>query len=175
MADVRLWVAASSAPNGNLGGRTGADNFCNTDANKPVVAGSTTRAFISVSAADEIQDMPTLYSIPTNEAIYRADGTTVMASNFAALLNTGTTPLTNNVGFATFVTTGSTDLGVLDYTCNGWTDGSGAGTATVGQSNSTDNLYLSFATSTCNLTVKLYCMTYTPLAASSAGTDITDW
>ncbi|BFT31945.1 hypothetical protein D210916BOD24_31210 [Alteromonas sp. D210916BOD_24] len=174
IADVRLWIP-DAGTDGNLGGRTGADNFCNTDANKPVVAGSTTRAFISVSAADEIQDMPTLYNIPTNETIYRVDGTTVVASNFAALLNTGTTLLTNNVG-TDLAYTGSTGTGAVNNTCNGWTDNNAAVFGTNGASFSKDNTYLTNGPNyPCDNVIYLYCMTYTPLAASSAGTDITAW
>ncbi len=57
--DTRLWVRDGTT-NGNISGCVGVDAFCDSDVNKPVVPDSATRAYISVTATDEIQDMPQL-------------------------------------------------------------------------------------------------------------------
>ena len=66
------------------------DAFCDADPDKPVVAGSTTRSFVSVDATDEIRDMPANYNIPTTETILDRMGSAVgdeIANNFADLLD----------------------------------------------------------------------------------------
>lgn len=183
VADIRLWRTAINT-NGNLGGRAGADAFCNSDANKPSVSGSTTRAYISVSDSDEIRDMPSLYNIPTNEVIYRQDGTTQIAPNFAALLNANSTSLTNSIngvaGTSGAAFTGSSADGSLHPShCINWTSTSGSGPDKNGMSgfgNSTSGSHLEAGSTTCsNVTVGLFCMTYSTPAPSSTSTGLTEW
>ncbi|WP_423222515.1 DUF1554 domain-containing protein [Candidatus Amarolinea aalborgensis] len=70
---------------GAIGGRTGADTLCQSASNKP--AGySSYRAFISVSATDEIRDMPANYGVPTSYAV-RSTNNTLIASNWSDLLD----------------------------------------------------------------------------------------
>lgn len=70
---------------GAIGGRAGADTLCQGASNKP--AGySSYRAFISVSATDEIRDMPANYGIPTSYPI-RGPNNTLIASNWSDLLD----------------------------------------------------------------------------------------
>lgn len=166
MADIRIWRTAANT-NGNLGGRAGADAFCDGDANKPAVASSQTRAFISVSAADEVRDMASLYNIPTNEAIFRLDGTTQIAANFAGLLDANTTPLTNSIngvaGIAGGAFTGSDNVGALDAAnCSGWTT-AGASIGMSGLGNSVNGGYLQTGGTGCSVgtDIGLFCITYT--------------
>ena len=72
---------------GNLGGRTGADALLDADGNKPVACTTATHAFISVDANDSIANMPTTYCFPDNIKIYAPDGITIIADNWAALMD----------------------------------------------------------------------------------------
>jgi len=172
IAEVRLWVSTNTT-NGavGVGGRTGVDSFCDGDGNKPAVASSATRAFISVSGGDQIANMPANYSIPTAEQIFRADGTTVIASNYAALLNTGSVALQNSVGAGTTFT-GSDAVGnVTANTCNGWTDGTAGQNSNFGIGGDTGTSYLGpGSTTTCDAVVSLYCITYSvaPVSVSAS-------
>ncbi|MGE5550639.1 MAG: hypothetical protein ACM3ZC_08920 [Bacteroidota bacterium] len=78
--------------------RTGADAIA--AANRPLVmAGKICHAFISISAADCIANMPANYGFPTNIPIVSATDTTkVIADNWADLLD-GTIDLTLNEAF----------------------------------------------------------------------------
>ncbi len=187
-ADVRIWTTAATTDGLiGVGGRTGADAFCDADANKPVVASSTTRAFISVSASDEIRDMPGLYNIPTNETIYQSNGTTAVASNFSALLNTSTTDLNAVVdplaAGGTAVWTGSFSdgsigiaPGPIEETCNGWTSNAGSDVARFGDSSQTGFNYLIFGQGVCDAnSFPLYCVTYTAPVAVSGKASLTEW
>ena len=177
LADVRLWMSGALT-SGNLSGRAGADTFCDSDANKPTVASSTTRAFISVDADDEIRDMPSLYNIPSNEVIFRQDGTTQIAPNFAALLNADSASLISSVSTAGFsVFTGSSFDGELDSlgACNGWTASGTVNLANIGDSLSLDGAFLFNSASVCRTNFRLYCITYTAPVASRASTGLTEW
>ena len=179
IADIRLWRTTANT-NGNLGGRSGADAFCDGDANKPSVSGSTTRAYISVSDSDEIRDMTSLYNIPTNEVIYRLDGTTQIAANFAALLNSDSVALTNSInGVASSAGgahTGSTSVGALDAAhCQNWTNSS-SGNGMGGFGDSTSGTHLNAGLTACSLvSVGLFCLTYTTPSPSATSTGITNW
>lgn len=168
-AEVRLWVSDDSN-DGNFGGREGVDAFCNADEEKPAIADSTTRAFISVNETDEIRDMPTNYNIPTNEVIFGYDGTTQIADNFTALLNASVTPLTNPISlnsFARQVWTGSNSIGAVDtYTCENWTAATGFG-GKNGQSDSATGVAIAASTQGCDNGFKTYCITYTPPAPAT--------
>lgn len=176
-AEVRLWLSTDSAQ-GNFGGRAGLDTHCDTDPNKPVVVGSTTRAFISVDANDEIRDMPSNYSIPANQVIYRRDGVTQIAANFTALLNADTVNLDNAVGAPFLISwTGSLADGSLSANhCNGWTvnaaiDGSGGNGTAVNETYLDASVLIN-----CGSNQITYCMTYTPTVAPVTGNaDIIDW
>lgn len=163
-AEVRLWLSATSTDGLiGAGGRAGADAFCDGDANNPGIPASTTRAFISVDAADEIRDMPGLYNIPTTEAIRNQDDTLEIAANFPALLDAGTTPLTNIVGGATNVYTGSVvDGSVIGiFTCLNWTSNNAAESGIGGASNALNQNYITGSAPTCNTAVPIYCISYT--------------
>ncbi len=118
--------------NGDLGGRLGADATCL--ANKPVESTHAyVRAFISVDINDEIQDMPTLYSFSSIEAIRSKNGTLV-ANDWADLLDGSIADDLISAGvvsMASFWWSGSDNAGALTANhCSNWTDGiSGSGDA----------------------------------------------
>lgn len=172
-ADVRIWNTALNT-HGNVGGRLGADALCDADPNKPVVAASTTRAFISINAADEIRDMPALYNIPTNEIVFRADGTTQVAPNWAGLLNAGSTNLVNSVNIGPFPAGGaftfsSADGALHASSCLNGTSNNGADNGMAGIHTSTNGGYIETGVTNCSFTTaELYCVTYTAPATVSS-------
>lgn len=178
-AEVRLWVSATTT-NGDLdgggGARAGADAICDDDANKPTVASSATRAFISIDATDEIQDMPANYGVSTTEVIQRADGTTQIASDWAALLNSFFVNLDNSVDAGSFfVWTGSFQNGAITAnTCSNWT--STAGVGQYGGSSQTNQTWIAFANAACSTAVtRLYCLTFTTTAPVSGNAGLIEW
>jgi hypothetical protein len=81
---------------GNMGGRSGADGLCKSAKPSGV---RNPHAFLSVSDADPLINMPSTYKIPIDLPVYGPDGITLLANNWAALMATATTPLANS--FAT--------------------------------------------------------------------------
>lgn len=165
-ADVRLWLS-NTATDGNIGGRAGADALCVADTNNPLVVGSETRAFLSVNANDEIRDLPENYNVPRDETIFRVDGTTQIATDFAALLNAETTPLSTTIGGARNAFTGSGSNGALvplsGLHCNNWTSNSSSLSGLSGDSNSINQFYITGSAGKCDLDIlRLYCISYKP-------------
>jgi len=113
---------------GNLGGRAGADALCAASTNRP--AGYTNyRAFISTSASDEIRDMPTNYSVPTNLPITGpGPGFTQVATNWANLLDGGIDATLSAAGVAPgdqrWWSGSSSDGQLGSSNCTGWTTNS---------------------------------------------------
>jgi hypothetical protein len=112
--------------NGNVGGRAGGDNLCANSPNKP--AGySHYRLFVSVSAADEIRDMPDNYSVPTNLAIRSTNGT-LLANNWADLLDGSINASLSNAGVidqSNWWTGSNADGSLGGGNCSGWTSSGG--------------------------------------------------
>jgi hypothetical protein len=159
-AEIRLWVTNGAVGSGNLVNRTQLDIACDGDGDKPAVASSTTRAYISVDAADEIRDMPSLYNIPTNEAILQRIGAVQISANFAGLLDGA---IDGAIGPGGTAWTGSTNAGALDAVnnCSNWTDNTAGSTGAIGTDNNT-NFYLDSGAPTCDDNTRhLYCITYT--------------
>jgi hypothetical protein len=120
--------ALPSPTDGNLGGRAGADALCQAAATRPAGYVSA-RAFISVSAADEIRDMPTLYGVPTNLPVVSLGTSpkTTLANNWADLLDGSIAASLQAAGVTLqgYVWTGSDRYGgtISDSfgNCNHWT------------------------------------------------------
>jgi hypothetical protein len=150
--------------NGNLVGRAGADGLCQASANAP--AGYTNfRAFISVSATDEIQDMPANYGVPTTVAI-QSSGGTVIANDWADLLD-GTIDTTlaaaGVIGLGHRFWSGSNADGSLNPdNCNSWTDGGGILRGENGHASFSDSNWLSEGgpSPSCNGLFQLLCIAF---------------
>ncbi|MBU1991731.1 hypothetical protein KKC67_01800, partial [Patescibacteria group bacterium] len=120
------------ASNGDVNGRRGADAFCTT--NKPASLNCTNiHAFISVTASDEIRDMPTNYDFNATKPIYWWDisknaAVSQVAQSWADMLD-GYIANTEEVGTAVTTTTptpsGSYRTGALfAQHCKNWTSDS---------------------------------------------------
>jgi len=146
---------------GNLGGRAGADAICAGIAGKP--AGFLNyRAFISVDTNDEIQDMPTLYSVPTNQPIVGSSGPTI-AADWSDLMTADITSLQNAlstaIGLADNHWTGSDFGGALHANnCSGWTTTAGNGES--GTNVTLSGSWLDGGFDFCNTPHNLVCIAY---------------
>lgn len=146
----------------SIGGRAGADNLCQNATNKP--AGySSYRALISVSATDEIRDMPANYDVPTTYPI-RSSSNTLIANNWADLLDgTISTYLGATgvyVGGPYEWWSGSTPDGSLDGTnhCASWTNPSAGGR--FGRVDYNNANWISAGVGGCSYSANLLCVAY---------------
>lgn len=147
----RLVLYAAPGIDGAIGGRSGADVACGQAAQgmAGVPLHATTRAFISVSAGDEIADMPARYGVPTNRIITGPNQEKI-ADDWADLLD-GTIDMTllaaGVMGMNNWYSGSQADGTVDADTCGGWTVGSGSsgrygyhGTTTSGWISSGDGV-----------------------------------
>ncbi len=144
--------AAGVTRDGNLGGRAGADAICAASGNRPAGAEYTNfRAFISVSAADEIRDMPGNYGVPTTVPIVGGDGTTQLAPNWAGLLdgNIDATLLAAGNGASDWFSGSNADGSLAATHCTGFTDNTGGATGQAGLPNTTGSNWIDFAGGNC--------------------------
>ena len=160
---VIIFVTAATST-GALGGVSGADAKCQTDANAATLpggkAGYTIKALLSATGYNAKDVLPASKQTAT---VYRVDGTTPIAANWAALWNAGTTPLTNSVSSASLSTwTGTQDDGTTDTeTCNDWTNGTGSSTGVSSATDAKDGWWLNRGSGSCIPTVvSLYCVAY---------------
>lgn len=147
---------------GAIGGRTGADTLCQNAGNKPV-GYSNYRAFISVSATDEIRDMPTNYGVPTSYAV-RSPSNVLIANNWADLLDgtigTTLTAAGVQVGGPLDWWSGSSSSGALvaGIHCDSWTNPTVGGVA--GRFDSSGSTWITNAYNSCSYPGNLLCIAY---------------
>jgi hypothetical protein len=106
----------------NFGGRVGLDQHCATAQQSKSIPGKKVHALISVSAVDEMRDMPALYGVPTGRAFVGPTGKKV-ADNWADLLDGSIDQSLKAAGVtsADFWISGSHADGSVRSTCAGWT------------------------------------------------------
>ncbi len=147
---------------GAIGGRAGADTLCQSASNKP--AGySNYRAFISVSATDEIRDMPANYGVPTSYAV-RSTSNTLIANNWTDLLDGSINTYLSAAGV--YVNgpydwwSGSLQDGSLDgiYHCASWTNPSAPGR--WGRFDYSNSYWISAGVSGCSAPSNLLCIAF---------------
>ena len=148
-APITIYDAGGKS--GPLGGRAGGDALC--QAAIPADRCTKTRVLLSVSASDEIRDMPSNYGVPTDAPLESLNGSKI-ADDWADLLD-GT--IDTSLGGAgalvgtSFWYTGSNSNGSMTTeTCTGWTT-SALADATYGTSSQTSSKWISTSTATCGL------------------------
>jgi len=141
-ANLRIFVTAS-AYNGNLGGISGANDKCNTDANRPDPAKTYRVLIYPVDCCDNTKASTTYV---------RVDGSTVMGNTGAdcclnsPLANSPTTLAVSHWHGANFP---------VNETCSDWTSTGGSGD--YGTSNSAGDEFWHAGTSNCDQTARLIC------------------
>ena len=153
-----LFLTMDNKYNGNLGGRYGADEKCNTDSNKPSECTSNAWAFISTDYNDEVRDIPAIKGINTSSQWYWKKGTNekIVANNWDDLLNGTIANPASSVGYDWPYWTGSQFNGWLASTCNKFTD-SGSGFGQVGHHLFADSGWIDFGAGNCNEVRRIVC------------------
>jgi hypothetical protein len=169
----------STARNGNLGGRSGADATCASSPSKPsnAISGSV-HAFISVNAADEIRDMPSTYGYNSSNPIYWYNASTgqsiaSVANNWADMLDgTISNSQQTGTGLLYYPWSGSLPDGSLKsfYNCNGWTNSTNTIQGQFTNYANTNSLWLESAATTCDVPTNhvVRCIASIPSASWSA-------
>lgn len=157
----RIFVTAS-AYNGNLGGISGADAKCASDANKP--ATGTYKAYIVDGTNRRL--CTTAYCTGTSEHIdwvttigrnyIRADQSVLIGqAAFAGLLSS----MSNGISSASNASwTGMAITYVSGSNCTSWTSSSGAVQGYTGDSQATGNPHYQNSAPVCSTTNRLYCV-----------------
>jgi hypothetical protein len=160
-ARVVIYRESSSDRTGILGGRSGADALCSASINRPAGL-ARAHAFLSVSASDQIFDLPTKYGVPGGLPIESLGGT-ILARNFTGLLGGSILTSLGSAGVSAgdFWWSGTSRDGRADpNTCVGWT--SDTATGRPGELGSTSISWLSFTASTlpCASTLPVLCIAF---------------
>ncbi len=144
---------------GNLIGISGANAKCQSDANATGLTGYTIKALISDASQNAKNVLPVAQQV---QPVYRLDGTTQIAANWAALWNTAAILLSKSVTetYGEFWTGSETNGNVATSTCNNWTEGTAVGSAMVGRYNNTDYNWIAYGPRSCEVYRKLYCVAY---------------
>ena len=154
IATPTVYLFKTDAHNGGAGGRVGADSLCQTKMTDSysTLGCSSVRAFLSVDDSDEIQDMPTNYSVPTSYVIKSPDGTQI-ADDWADLLDGSIDNSLDTAGLGSTLyhwTGSSSDGSIRSGLCEGWTTGTGGTRGDVGRKSSTDGTWLIYTFFECN-------------------------
>ena len=122
-----VFYLTSTKYDGNLGGRSGADAKCDIAKKYSLLTMAKTniRAFMSISATDEIRDMVSNYNVPSNAPIISPFGTTI-SDNISDHLDGDITKVIRKHFIKDYIEqyayTGSTYSGALSsYNCANWT------------------------------------------------------
>jgi len=154
---------------GGATGREGADNLCRA-AKPAAVTNPNVRAFISVSATDEIRDMPTNYGVPTLLPITGPTGT-VIVGTWQGLLDAPNTNLLTRPDVAGVGNPGGdswwsgTEIVALTAVhdssndCTGWTNGA-AGNGRRGFADGVSSDFYDFGTQSCSGSHALFCIAF---------------
>lgn len=158
----------------NLGGRTGADALC-AGARPSGVTHTKIRALISISATDQIVDMPTNYAVATNRPLLGTNAT-VLANDWTDLLDGTIQNSLSAIGFTSSYAWSGSKVDGTYWTINGFISGcanftSNVGTnpagAVIAQTNLTGSFWLGATadgsvtvSDDCNASNALICIAY---------------
>jgi hypothetical protein len=158
-----IYVYSGGQRTGNLGGRAGADQFCEsalpTDLN-----GMEVHALISVNANDEIADMVTNYDLPTDKPFVGYGSETVIAESWTDLLD-GTLDVSLEaagiLGMANTFWSGSNANGTLAVIhCNEWSSAGGGVFGAAGASTVIDSTWTYSISAGCSALRDVICVAY---------------
>jgi hypothetical protein len=172
---IVLYDGGVSSQNMVWGGRAGLDAICAAKKITLALPQSQSRAYISVSATDEIVTMPARYGIPTNVPIVSPTGIS-LGFTWSSLIGEGSfggqlqaSLVDANVLPANALRwlSGSAPNGAFEpnHTCSGWTFGMADATikARVGSPTATNNTWMSDVEASCDASGShVLCIAYNP-------------
>jgi hypothetical protein len=160
----QIFVFPTAPSFGNLGGsRATGDNACRTirDSTYPGLPDDHVLMLISFDG-DEMIDMASAYSIPTNRP-FSGPGGTVFADNWADLFD-GSIDMTLAAAGALgsgFWWSGSYSDGTgYTDTCENWYSAAAAYSGAIGSATAVDGNWILFGTQTCSMTVPFLCLAW---------------
>ena len=158
-----IFFSTSSSYTGNLGGRSGADQFCQTEYNTNFTNLNKTniRAVLSVDANDTIASMPANYGLPGNVPVKGSTGL-IIADTWTGLLNAGVVPLKITMSGAGAAAsdywTGADITGGFSADhCMNWASSDGIYNGTPGLASSTNTGWISSTVYQCTNSNKVLC------------------
>jgi len=164
--DAMVLFSSDIEYDGNLGGRTGADNICRNQEVGTKLANfmsscSNIRAFLSVNNTDQLKDMPSNYSIPQNKLIISIAGN-ILAQEWNDLIGQEfeSALFYQNIG-SFYNWTGSNTNGEVYSTCENWNSNQNNVQGTLSRNDMTQNNWLEGGGYTwCQQKRKLLCICY---------------
>jgi hypothetical protein len=163
----KIYLFNAGQTDGDMGGRSGANNICDTSSNKPAACKHACYAFISSDSTHQIRDLlGPAYNIP-DAPFYGPNGLTKIADSWDDLLDGDIDETLANAGVLTSDSdhwwSGSNANGLLDINCSGWTTNADPGPkGMVGSADKTGSLWINDGTGiTCSTgTYYLLCICY---------------
>jgi hypothetical protein len=160
--DVEIRMFSAGGHNGAVGNRAAVNTLCSAAATGWAM-GKTIRAFISLDASDEIQDLPgNNAGLPTTVPIKDLTGASTIADTWTDLLDgdidvaLGTAGVTSNVWWSF-----STSAGALSVdNCNGGTDGTMGFGGQAGGHAAMDGTWMDTGNPACDTSRDVLCIAY---------------
>lgn len=164
-ASQRRLFVTSSTTNGNMGGVTGADTLCSSDANKPTDGGTYKAVLVdaslnrracasgncTVAAGNNIS-----WALGANLTYLRSsDGTVIFTTNSAGIFAFGTASASVDTGSNQYFTGLNSDWTLNGSHCTSWTSNTGSGR--IGSSDQTGSTMIENGGSGCNTSKNLLC------------------
>lgn len=134
IANKLLLFRSTNTYNGNLGGASGAKSICESEATSQGHTCSNIYPFLSFDTNNEIRDLPTIASYPTDARVEHHDGT-VIAQDWNDLLDgaiASGSSFRDIYGNGNYWTGSNADGSVNTDTCNGFTDSSSSTRGVLG-------------------------------------------
>ena len=157
---------SGSRPQGNFGGRSGVDNYCETHKPTNLPASCTNiHGFVSVSDSDELRDMPTVYGYVSNNPLYWWNDATqevvMFAENWSDMFDGSIlVHQEDGTGVDYYTWSGSLSDGSVTQNCNGFTSNANQVRGAYGQYSSKigDWIYTTYHVGHCTYNQELRCV-----------------
>jgi hypothetical protein len=150
--------------NGNLGGRAGADQICETYLPVGLDSDYQTHALLAFNSLDDLTSFFINYNFPTDEIIYSHDNEMIIANSLNDLLDGNINATMRDAGLLaanTIYWTGFDPDGRLSQdSCNGFTSSDAIESGQIGNSNYTDVRWSAFQVDNCSGFHPILCIAF---------------
>ncbi len=163
-ASQRRLFVTSSTTNGNIGGVTGADTLCSSDANKPTDGGTYKAVLVDASLNRRACSSANCTLVTENinwvlganiTYLRSLDGAVIFTTNSAGIFPFGTASASTDTGSNQYFTGLSSNWTLNGSHCTSWTSNTGSGR--IGSSNQTGGTMIENGGGGCNTSKKLLC------------------
>lgn len=163
-ASQRRLFVTSSTTNGNIGGVTGADTLCSSDANKPTDGGTYKAVLVDASLNRRACSSANCTLVTENinwvlganiTYLRSLDGTVIFTTNSAGIFPFGTASASIDTGSDQYFTGLNSNWTLNGSHCTSWTSNTGSGR--IGSSDQTGGTMIENGGGGCNTSKKLLC------------------